>query len=271
MVRALRLRALCRRAGPHLGDARRSGVTDAQTERRYRAESLVLRPAQARHRRHQIDRSEISGARALHDPLGGGHPAPGVQGAAALVRERRDAGLPLTARALFSLVARQAPDRLEPGHGGAAPDLPAWRELPPLSNAAPANAPHLRLVAFARGKEGRAAVGTEILTALAAAVAGLDVDLGRTAGETNIGAGGEHGDAERRAGERLAIRAVTDRHLGRIDLRLEPHIATVASAVDLHRAFLQGTVRAYKGCPPAQARIAAVGSFVSVHSRGRFA
>ena len=56
-------------------------------------------PPAARHRGHQVDRGEVSRARRLHDPLGGRALAEGVQGAAALVRARRDAGLhgPLTA------------------------------------------------------------------------------------------------------------------------------------------------------------------------------
>src|SRR5579864_5117475 len=97
MVRALRLRALRRRARSHLGNARRAGITDTKAERRHRAKSLVLRPTQACHRRYQIDRSKISRARALHDPLGGGDPAQRIQGAAPLVRQGRDAGLPLSA------------------------------------------------------------------------------------------------------------------------------------------------------------------------------
>ena len=44
-------------------------------------------------RRHQVDRGEISGAGAFHDPLGRRTFAQGVQGAAALVRQGRDAGV----------------------------------------------------------------------------------------------------------------------------------------------------------------------------------
>ena len=62
-------------------------------EGRRRAEGVVLRPAQGRHRRHQVDRGEISGPRQLHDPLGRGPRPEGVQGAAALVRQGRDAGV----------------------------------------------------------------------------------------------------------------------------------------------------------------------------------
>ena len=49
--------------------------------------------AEGRDRRHQVDRGEISGAGELHDPLGRGSHARGVQGAAALVRQGRDAGV----------------------------------------------------------------------------------------------------------------------------------------------------------------------------------
>ena len=48
----------------------------------------------ARHRRHQVDRGEVSRARGLHGALGRRPLAARVHGAAALVRERRDAGVP---------------------------------------------------------------------------------------------------------------------------------------------------------------------------------
>ncbi len=71
VVRAVRVRAVCRRAGPHLGLARRAGEgADAQGWRR--AEGVVLRHAERGDRGHQVDRGEISGPRQLHDPLGRG-------------------------------------------------------------------------------------------------------------------------------------------------------------------------------------------------------
>ena len=63
--------------------------------RRRGAEGVVLRPARAGHRRHQVDRGEVSRPRGFHDPLGRRAAARRVQGAAALVRPRGDAGLPL--------------------------------------------------------------------------------------------------------------------------------------------------------------------------------
>ncbi len=79
-------------AGPHLGHAGRA-VAHAAVERRRGAEGLVLRTAGRSNRRHQIDRGKISWAGEFHDPLGGGTFAQGVQGAAALVRQGRDAGV----------------------------------------------------------------------------------------------------------------------------------------------------------------------------------
>ena len=77
--------------------------------RRHPAEGVVLRPARARHRGHQVDRGEVPRARGLHDPLGRGPLAQGVQGAAALVRARRDAGVPgLAARRTVGLRARNS-------------------------------------------------------------------------------------------------------------------------------------------------------------------
>jgi len=92
VVRTVRLRALCRRAGPHLGHARRAG-TNTVVARRRRAEGLVLRPASPGDRRHQVDRGEISGVGEFHDPLGRGPWTEGIQGAAQLVRQGRHAGV----------------------------------------------------------------------------------------------------------------------------------------------------------------------------------
>ena len=59
VVRAVRLRALCRRAGPDLGLARRTRA-HALAQGWRRAEGLVLRYAGRGDRRHQVDRGEIS-------------------------------------------------------------------------------------------------------------------------------------------------------------------------------------------------------------------
>src|SRR5262249_30842164 len=54
---------------------------------------VVLRAAVPCHRRHQVDRGEVSRPRGFHDPLGRGAAARRVQGAAPLVRPRSDAGV----------------------------------------------------------------------------------------------------------------------------------------------------------------------------------
>src|SRR5712691_10205890 len=85
-------------AGIYLADneeealARRAGA-DAFAAGRGRTEGLVLRSARASDRRHQVDRRQISRPRELHDPLGRRDAAQGIQGAAALVRQGRDAGV----------------------------------------------------------------------------------------------------------------------------------------------------------------------------------
>ena len=71
------------------GRARRRALA----ARRGQAEGLVLRPAEAGDRRHQVDRRQISRAGEFHDPLGRRAAAQGVQGAAHLVRQGRDAGV----------------------------------------------------------------------------------------------------------------------------------------------------------------------------------
>ena len=99
-------------ARTHLGHARgaRGGAFAA---RRGRAEGLVLRPAGRGDRRHQVDRGQVSRARKLHDPLGRGPRAQGVQGAAALVRQGRDARL--QARLTPALPAARQPIRRNRG------------------------------------------------------------------------------------------------------------------------------------------------------------
>ncbi len=102
VVKAVRLRPLRRRARAHVGHAGRPRA-GAEPHRRYRAEGVVLRAARARDRGHQVDRGEVSGARGLHDPLGRGPAAQGVQGAAALVRARGHARLSrLSARGRYT-------------------------------------------------------------------------------------------------------------------------------------------------------------------------
>src|SRR5437763_10931572 len=92
MVRAVRVCALRRRAGPHLGHAR-CALDGAELARGGEAEGVVLRPALADHRGHQIDRGSLSWPRRFHDPLGRGAAAARVHRAVALVRARGHARL----------------------------------------------------------------------------------------------------------------------------------------------------------------------------------
>ena len=64
-----------------------------QHPRRRRAEGLAVRPATARDRGDPALRGQVPGPRPDDDPLGGGHGAEGVQGAARMVRPRGDARL----------------------------------------------------------------------------------------------------------------------------------------------------------------------------------
>jgi len=139
VVRAVRLRALRRRARPHLGHPRRAGE-DSVAQGRRAAEGLVLRPASPGDRRHQVDRGEIPRPGGLHDPLGRGPVAQGVQGPAPLVRQGRDAGVSLISspRASGAQGAELRSARrcaAGPGHGSMGLCTHAARVHLPLSTA----------------------------------------------------------------------------------------------------------------------------------------
>src|SRR5882757_9260646 len=116
--------------------------------------------------------------------------------------------------------ARQSLEIVDPGHGGAAPDLAPRLQLVALADTAPADAPIVGTAVLAAGEQRGTAFVAEMLKPDAAIVAGLAVDFRRLAGQPDLFAGADHGHPVGRAGKRLAIPAVTDRHPFRIDLGL---------------------------------------------------
>jgi hypothetical protein len=84
---------------PLVGHAGRAGARAVHPRRR-RAEGLALRAATPRRRADSRVRSALPRTRAHDDPLGRRYVAQGIQGAAGLVRPRRDARLRRTALAL---------------------------------------------------------------------------------------------------------------------------------------------------------------------------
>ena len=103
-----------------------------------------------------------------------------------------------------------------------------------LADTAPADAPIIGLVALAAGEQRGTAVGTEVLEAHPAVVTALAVDLGRAAGELDVGLGADRGHPERRSRQGLAVTAVTDRDRLRVDLGFKGDLAAMALPVDLH-------------------------------------
>ncbi len=143
---------------------------------------------------------------------------------------------PLRPDRLLLLLRRDGCDVAHPGHCGAAPDLARRRERAALVDRAVAETIDRRLLLLRRGGvEMRAAVRAEHLRPPGAVLRRLDVGLGLAREQLEILRRRGHADAEGRAGKGLAIGAMTDVDLLRIDLRLEGDLAALAAAVDLHR------------------------------------
>src|SRR5215472_8447068 len=152
------------------------------------------------------------------------------------------------ARALFSLAAtigarsersfgrhtRQSPEIVDPWCGRAAPDLPCGPEPTTLAYTAPAD-PEIIGPTLAAGEQRRATVAAEMLVAGVAVVAALSVHPRRRAGQMDVLRGADHGYAIGRAGQRLAVRAMADRYLHRVDFGLVGHASAMALPVDPHR------------------------------------
>ena len=83
------------------------------------------------------------------------------------------------------------------------------------------------------GIDGRAAITAEGVAAFVAALGRLHITLRRAAQEHEMLGRSRDIYAERRAGERLAVRAVADGECRGIDLRFEGDLAAMAVSVDL--------------------------------------
>src|SRR5206468_9350836 len=82
---------------------------------------------------------------------------------------------------------------VDPRHGRAAPDLPGRSQPVALADAAPADAPIVRLVALAAGEQRRSAIGTKVLDPGAAVIADLGIGSGRLAGHRDLPTRADHG------------------------------------------------------------------------------
>src|SRR3984885_5859195 len=138
------------------------------------------------------------------------------------------------AGALLRLALWQIGKLRHPRPGRTRPNLPLWMQT--IALAQDADAQHVGLlgpVARRRRIDRRPAFRTKGLRAAVAAFRGLDVDR-RFAGRLEGVAGNRNGNAERGSADGLTIRAVTDRHLFRIDFRFDVDEAAMAGAVDFH-------------------------------------
>src|SRR5581483_5684468 len=129
--------------------------------------------------------------------------------------------------------ARYGRDGAEPVLLRAAPDLFFRDEPVALAGRADTDIVDLRPLARRGRVDVRAALRAEGLHALAAAFGGLDVDR-RLARDPERAVGRRNRSAERRAGQLLAVGAVADRRLLRVDLGFIGDVATMASTVDFH-------------------------------------
>src|SRR5262245_56198105 len=107
----------------------------------------------------------------------------------------------------------------KPALRGSAPHLLSWDQLIALPDGADADGQR-RCSADSARVDRRSAIRAERLFAMIAALGGLHVDLRPARQEPEAVAFARDVDPECRAGERLAVGAMTDQDLGRIDLRL---------------------------------------------------
>jgi hypothetical protein len=130
---------------------------------------------------------------------------------------------------------------VDPGYRRTAPYLASGLKLVALANTAPADSP-IAGTALAAGKQRRTAFRTEMLETRAVIVAGLGIGPERFSGDPDLFALVDHRHAIGRAGQGLAVRAVTDRNLLRIDVGLIGDEAAMALSDDMHLCFAPMTV-----------------------------
>src|SRR5882757_7359784 len=82
--------------------------------------------------------------------------------------------------------ARQSLEIVDPGRGGAAPDLALRLQLVALADAAPADAPIVGTAVLAAGEQRGTAFAAEMLKARAAIVAHLAIDFRGVSGQPDV-------------------------------------------------------------------------------------
>src|SRR4249919_767331 len=132
----------------------------------------------------------------------------------------------------------QRTDARSPTLRGPIPILQLWHELITLVEGTDADRVDLGVTFGAVRINRRAALWAERLRPLVSALSRLDVDLQLTLQELEAALFRRHHSAERRTGQGLTIGAVADRDRIRIDFSFITDVATMASAVDLHRSVL---------------------------------
>ena len=133
------------------------------------------------------------------------------------------------------LRAFHAADVHRPGQRRAAPDLPRWRtELQTLVDAAEAEAIGRRVRLGCGGIDRSAAFRAEGVGALVSALRGLEVDLRRAAQEPERARQAGDVGAKGRAGQPLAIGAVTHPHRPGLDLGLVSDVPAMTPAGHFH-------------------------------------
>src|SRR5215469_8817124 len=137
----------------------------------------------------------------------------------------------------LALEALDAGEVHRPRQGRAAPTLPCWTQFGAAVECAYPQAIGRRVGARGRRINRGAAFGAERVRPLVPAFSGLDVDFRCSALENECAGQAWHRRTKGSAGKGLAVSAMADSDLSRVDLCLEADLAAMAASGDSHRHF----------------------------------
>jgi hypothetical protein len=143
----------------------------------------------------------------------------------------------------LALEALHAGEVHRPRESRAAPALPGRSQLGAAVERAHPQAIRLRAGACRCGVERRAAFGAERVHPLISAFRGLGIELGGAASQDEGAGQAWHRGAKGGAGKGLAIGAMADSDLSRIDFSLKADLTAMTASGNFHRYFFLVVLR----------------------------